>query len=116
MVESDGIILLVIQEYELYWQHRAYSFAVFRLDLLTLSWVRMNKNGNQVLFLGHRCSVSLPAAQIRYKENHIYFVSRDDKDGSCWVLNMEDGSIKSGLTCAVASSYLKPMCITPSFI
>ncbi|KAJ8616403.1 hypothetical protein MRB53_035775 [Persea americana] len=107
LVESSGEILLVLQAFSLLPEpETSVSLSVFRLDLSTLSWEKMEKIGNQVLFLGQCCSVSVPAAELGYGENHIYFSRRD---GTSCVLNMEDGNIKYGLTQCQTCLCLNPM-------
>lgn len=125
-VESNGEILLVVKRYSrsMGSEIRAYNFIVFKMDLLTSSWVKINKIGNQVLFLGRCCSVSFNATELGCRENQICFIEpKSNGDGWCWwVFNMEDGSIKKG----PISSYRSlngvrifeevPVCITPSFV
>ncbi|KAJ8616402.1 hypothetical protein MRB53_035774 [Persea americana] len=56
LVESDGNLLLVVKGYRMssfQYGRTADSFAVFKLDLSTFSWVKMRKIGGQVLFLSH---------------------------------------------------------------
>lgn len=121
LVESRGEILLVLRRNRSIGMP-ANSFVVFKLDLSTSSWVRMREIGNQVLFLGKSCCVSFTATELGCRENQIYFTEPDCDNTRWWVFDMEDGSIKSGLTsydpflfgsCIFGG---EPSWITPSFV
>lgn len=63
----------------------------FNFDFGSSSWVKKKRLGDQVLFIGLSCSMSMSANQLGYRGNCILF-TQHAKDG-WWVFSMEDGNI-----------------------
>ncbi|XP_077214666.1 F-box protein SKIP23-like [Tasmannia lanceolata] len=123
LVESSGELLKVVRYYEyhpeyerylerrqlslvdkdfdwegLEWTTRTSCSKVLQLDQNTRKWIEVESLGDQVLFLGLNCSLSLPARDFpQCKGNCIYFT--DDYLGKKrsidnGIYNLEDKSIK----------------------
>lgn len=133
LVESDGELLVVRRQGAYardYYNscYGAYAFQVFKVDLLTNTWMEIKDIGNRALFLGHNSSLSVQALDSSIcVPNSIYFT--DD----CWVsymsrrrrgggkdmgiYNIQDGSIVphfKGKFCP-RSRFAPPMWVEQSF-
>eukprot|EP00262_Sarcandra_glabra_P004939 TRINITY_DN16177_c0_g1_i1.p1 TRINITY_DN16177_c0_g1~~TRINITY_DN16177_c0_g1_i1.p1 ORF type:complete len:422 (+),score=31.52 TRINITY_DN16177_c0_g1_i1:88-1266(+) len=108
LVESDGELLLVVRFVDDKYVEAPYKttgFSIFKLDTSGPSWSPVNSLGNQILFLGINCSLSVSASDSDFsgcEANHIYFTD-DNKDFNHnlpWgghdlgMFNLEDGTFK----------------------
>ncbi|XP_077220371.1 putative F-box protein At5g55150 isoform X2 [Tasmannia lanceolata] len=92
IVESSGELLEVSK-----WNGKKgfiSYFNVFQLDQSTGKWIELESLGDQVLFLGFNCSISLSALDFpQLKANCIYYADNDIYV-DCGIYNLKDGSIK----------------------
>ena len=79
LLESDGEILLVflISKKSV---NIVDDVEVFRLDIGTLSWIKMERLGDRTLFRGSDCCMSVSASKVGCRSDCIYFRNHIDED------------------------------------
>ena len=95
LVESDGEILLIflISKKSI---NVVDDVEIFQLDLVRLSWTKMESLGDQTLFVGEQCCVSVSASKVGCKRNCLYFHFSHNTIHGWWLYDMKSGSISPG--------------------
>ncbi|KAK1296377.1 hypothetical protein QJS10_CPB15g01260 [Acorus calamus] len=77
--------------------HQCIKFKVFRLDLKSLAWVRVDDLGEHVIYVSDLCCAMVRACRGEEGGNRIYFIDRYVKCNAEWyVFNMKDWSTERG--------------------
>ncbi|XP_073013893.1 putative F-box protein At3g25750 [Typha latifolia] len=129
LVESSGELLQVIRTLESSLEkaaperYRTVRFCVYRLDMSTRKWERMENLGDDSLFLGLNTSISVVASElIGCRPNCIYFADdicheySDEIVGrghDMGVYSLADNSIEKHYTGVSQSTYSPPMWVPP---
>ncbi|XP_058077374.1 F-box protein At2g26160-like [Magnolia sinica] len=91
LVESCGELLMVLKLRRRHGSRK--KFCVFKMDERGRFSIKVESLGDQMLFVGKRCSKSFSATKLSgFEENCIYY--SDDHTGKFSVFHMKDGSIK----------------------
>lgn len=104
LVECSGMFLQVIRTIQNSSEpdHKTVGFNIFKLDLNTKRWTKLNDLGRHSLFVGVNTTVAVLASELLNLEpNCIYFTNGSDiisnnyeKDGNMGVFSLADGTIK----------------------
>ena len=94
-MESNGEILLIfliskksingVDDVEVFW-----------LDFVRLSRIKTKSLGDQTLFVGENCCVSVSASKVGCKRNCLYFHFSNNTIHGWWLYDMKSGSISPG--------------------
>ncbi|CAL9124221.1 unnamed protein product [Musa acuminata var. zebrina] len=90
LVESCGELLFVGMA-----RHHSSSICVLRLDLKNKAWVKMEKLGDQALFLNRKQAISVSAVEAGCDGDRIYFSNPCDDDVIWRVCDMESPRLDS---------------------
>ncbi|OVA01380.1 Protein of unknown function DUF295 [Macleaya cordata] len=90
LIESGGEILLIFLISKKSF-NKVDDVEVFRLDLTSVSWIKMESLVDQTLFIGLNCCMAISASELGCKANTIYF--RQNMIDGWWEFNMGDGTI-----------------------
>ncbi|RWW23917.1 hypothetical protein BHE74_00010992 [Ensete ventricosum] len=90
LVESCGEILFVGMA-----RHHSSSISVLRLDLKNKAWVKMERLGDQALFLNRKQAISVSAVEAGCDGDRIYFSNPCDDDVIWRVSDMESRRLDS---------------------
>ena len=69
---------------------------VFGLNFVRLSWIKTESLGDQTLFVGENCCVSVSASKVGCKSNCLYFHFTHNANDGWWLYDMESGGISQG--------------------
>ncbi|OVA01381.1 Protein of unknown function DUF295 [Macleaya cordata] len=108
LVESGGEILLIFLISRKSF-NKIDDIEVFRLDLTSVSWIKMECLGDRTFFIGLNCCMPVCASELGCKANCIYF--RQDMNDGWWEFNMGNGNITPGWN--ADSTDKSPTWVTP---
>ncbi|PIA33544.1 hypothetical protein AQUCO_04100168v1 [Aquilegia coerulea] len=90
----------------------AHTCDVFKLDISTMDWVRVNSLGDRIFLLGLISSTSLSANESSLKANCIYFSLSGGT--RLYMFDMHDGTITTILPCPKIPYWRGPFWVVPN--
>ncbi|KAG2410008.1 hypothetical protein LR48_Vigan393s002100 [Vigna angularis] len=90
LVESEGEILLVFILSRKSRLHGVDGVEVYQLNVARVSWIKVESVGEQAVFVGSNCSLSVLASEVGCRRNCIYF--RNPVADEWTVYDMQSGS------------------------